>query len=464
MCRWSFSVILVLLGQSVHAADLLAGAATTDITPPRGYRMAGYYQERLNTGTRDPLQAKALVLKQGDRQAALVFCDLVSIPRDLTEKARALAQSLTGIPAANIAIAATHSHTGPLYHGVLREFFHQRAVDRLGKDPQEEVDYPAELAEKLAKAIASAQAKAVPIRLDAGRGEEERISFNRRFHMKDGTVRFNPGILNPDIVRVAGPIDPDVGVLLARPTGGGRPLAALTVFALHLDTVGGTEYSADYPKVVADELAKTLGPQCVSLFGAGTCGDINHIDVKVKQRAKTEAIGKQLTEAVQAAFPTLKPIEVPDLAVAHQVVDVPTREVSDEEVAQAKKRINDIGTPALPFLEAVRTVTTLDLRSAYPSGVAKLEVQVFRLGADTAIVTLPGEIFVELGLAIKRDSPFRNTLVIELANSAPAYVPTKKAFAEGSYEIVNSRVRPGGGEQLVATALELLKSLKVTAR
>jgi hypothetical protein len=96
----------------------------------------------------------------------------------------------------------------------------------------------------------------------------------------------------------------------------------------------------------------------------------------------------------------------------------------------------------------------------WPGGRAALEVQVFRLDRDTAIVTLPAEIFVELGLAIKAASPFKTTLVVELTNEGLSYIPTKKAFAEGSYEIVNSRVQPGSGERLVEAAIELLKELQ----
>jgi hypothetical protein len=73
---------------------------------------------------------------------------------------------------------------------------------------------------------------------------------------------------------------------------------------------------------------------------------------------------------------------------------------------------------------------------------------------------LPGEVFVELGLAIKAASPFKTTLIIELANDDAAYIPTKKAFAEGSYETVNSHIQPGGGELLVDAAIKLLNELK----
>jgi len=87
-------------------------------------------------------------------------------------------------------------------------------------------------------------------------------------------------------------------------------------------------------------------------------------------------------------------------------------------------------------------------------------VQIFRLDPETAVVGLPGEVFVELGLAIKQASPFPVTMIVELSNDNPHYVPTQKAFAEGSYETVNSIVQSGGGEMLVDAAVKLLKELK----
>ncbi len=278
--------------------------------------------------------------------------------------------------------------------------------------------------------------------------------------MKDGTVRFNPGALNPDIVRPAGPIDPEVGIILVGPASGGPPRAGLTVFAMHLDTVGGTSYSADYPHYLEAELRKAFGPKFVSLFGAGTCGDINHIDVSTKTRASTESLGTRLAETVLAARPDLKPVKSPSLAVATATVDVPLQRPTEAEVAEARTLIDRVGNKSLPFLEQVRVAKVLDLHQNYPDATAKLDVQAFRLGPELAIVTLPGEVFVEHGLAIKRGSPFATTLVVELANASPAYIPTKKAFAEGSYEVVNSRVAPGGGEMLVEAALRLLKGLK----
>ncbi|HEY7154743.1 MAG TPA: neutral/alkaline non-lysosomal ceramidase N-terminal domain-containing protein [Gemmataceae bacterium] len=463
-CFALFSICFVgiMPGMRLPAAELRAGVAVVDITPPTGYRMAGYFSERFNTGTHDPLQAKALVFRQGDERAALVFCDLVGIARDVSDRARQTAAKKTGIPATNILIAATHSHTGPLYMGALRQYFHERTVADKGADPHERIDYPAFLAEKIAEAIDKAHKSARPVALSAGMTRQEGLSFNRRFHMKDGTVRFNPGKLNPDIVRPAGPIDPQVGLLRLR--DGEKDLALLTVFALHLDTVGGTEYSADYPFHLERTLRPVLGAEGVSLFAAGTCGDINHIDVSKKdpQKGQSEAgrIGAALGETVRAALPKLRPASSPNLAIRRTIVKAPLQKYDAEAIAQARKDMAKIGTRELPFLKQVETYKIVSLQML-PGETLPMEVQVFRLSDDVALVGLPGEIFVELGLAIKKASPFAVTLVVELCNDAPGYVPTLKAFKEGSYETVNSRVQPGGGEKLVEAASRLLKELHV---
>ncbi len=234
------------------------------------------------------------------------------------------------------------------------------------------------------------------------------------------------------------------------------------MFALHLDTVGGTEYSADYPFHLERNLRSAIGTEGVSLFGAGTCGDINHVDVSKKdpQHGQLEAarIGTSLGETVQAALSNLKPIRSPRLAVRRAIVNAPLQKYSAEAIAQAKKDMAKIGTRDLPFLKQVEAYKIVSLQML-PGDTLPMEVQVFRLSDEVAIVGLPGEIFVELGLAIKKASPFPVTLVVELCNDTPGYVPTAKAFKEGSYETVNSRVQSGGGEKLVEAAGRLLREL-----
>ena len=114
------------------------------------------------------------------------------------------------------------------------------------------------------------------------------------------------------------------------------------------------------------------------------------------------------------------------------------------------------------FLIRVRARRILALEKMRAQGDTwPVEIQVLRLGHDTAIVALPGEVFVELGMAIKKASPFKTTLVVELAGSSElAYVPTSKAFVEGAYEVINSRLAPGGGELMVRAGVKMLQQLK----
>lgn len=450
-CQWETAV----------AEALQVGTAVVDITPPVGSRMSGYFYERLSTGTHDPLVAKALLLEQGDVRAAWVFCDLVGVPSSVTGPARTQAAEATGIPRECIFIAATHTHTGPLYFGPLRNYFHEQAVAKEGADPHETTDYPAELTEKLVAAIKSAASNAAPVDLYAGTTTQEGLAFNRRYVLRNGTVATNPGKLNPNIVRPAGPIDPEVGLLQFRRDG--KPTAGLTVFALHSDTTGGTEFAADYQFYLQRDLTQALGRDYLSLFGIGTCGDVNHLDLShdrpQKSPVESERIGSTLATSVAKALPELPRVERPTLAAESKSVSVPLQKYATDEISKARADLAKVGKREMPVLEQVAAVKIVGVAD-YGVEAAPMEVQTFRLSNSLALVALPGELFVELGLAIKQRSPFATTLVVELSNEYPGYIPTRRGFAEGGYEPTNSKIAPGGGEMLVDAAVELLRTLQ----
>jgi len=239
-------------------------------------------------------------------------------------------------------------------------------------------------------------------------------------------------------------------------------VAGLTVFAMHSDTVGGTLYSADYAFYLQQTLRAAFGKNYISAFAAGTCGDINHINVAVKEPVKgfdvAERLGTTLGQAVLAAVPKAEAIRNPSLAVRSVKINAPLQEVTPAQLADAREKITKLSDSSTGFFIKVEAVKILDLAEKGTNW--PMEVQVFRLDSDTAIVGLPCEIFVELGLAIKAASPFKKTLVMSICNDRPSYVPTKKAFAEGSYEVTNARVKPGVGEMLVETAIKLLQEAK----
>jgi hypothetical protein len=269
-------MLLCAPATGLHAAELRAGAAQVGITPPVGIGLAGYYFERGADGTNDDLFAKALVLDAGGTKAALVTLDLISTTRPMVEAARREIEKATGIPGANVMISATHAHTGP----VLAE--RGQRDDASGENAQLTQKYSSGLPALITESVRLAAERLEQVRASAAVVLEPNLSFNRRFHMRDGSVGWNPGKMNTNIVRVAGPIDPEVGVIYfeaasSRPPA--KPLATYVNFAMHPDTVGGAKFSADYPGALARRLAEYKGPDMVTLFANGACGNINHINV-----------------------------------------------------------------------------------------------------------------------------------------------------------------------------------------
>lgn len=467
---------LVVGTSNGFAADALrVGIAEADITPPVGFPIAGYYHERLADGTIDPLKAKAIVFRDANTQAALVVCDLIGIATDLSQAVRKQASEKTGIPATNIVISATHSHTAPDY---MKELYL-----RLGKEGQEPLRaaYIDKLISGPVEAIVKAHAAAKPAVLECGSATQVTpVSFNRRSVMRDGSVKTWQSHDNPEVVRAAGPIDPEIALLNVRDEAG-KSLGILSNFALHLDTVGGLKWSADYPFFIEQTLRKAAGSEVVSIFGTGCCGDINHANPRSKIRNKADFIGNSIGESIQKQFGQLKRLERTDLVVKSRVVKLPLQDATKDEVAHSIKILDAANRKEkVEFLDHVTAYKKLildQLRHREPhantaahitwglsrslAGVGEtlpVDVTVMALGGDVAIVCLPGEVFVELGLAIKQGSPFRTTLVIELSNSVESiYVPHRAAYAGGSYEVTNSNLQPGAGEMLVETALSLLR-------
>jgi neutral ceramidase len=411
----------------------------------------------------DSLHVKAVVLRQNAQQIALVECDVSGVSGEISTNARHLASLSTGIPYDNICVSATHTH-----------------MDSPHKD----------LTEAIVQAISDAHSKVKPVKMKSAMGTQYNVSFNRRYFMKDGSVVFNPMFLNPDIVRPVGPIDPEVGIVMFYDDITNTPLSALLNFALHLDIVKeyGAVYqqtgagsrnsvSADYPYWIETALRKDFGDTFNSIFFTGCCGNINHWDFSKPgpqsgHKTKSKQVGDSLYASIKRALPEARE-EVVSLASRSRVINIPLQSYTDDDLKWAKSitgtRLSgksEVPDERQQFLDNVRRRRILWLDEQKQKGITSvpIDVQVFRLSSNTAIVTLPGEMFVEHGLAIKNFSPFVNTIVIELSNTSIAYVPNQKAFSQGGYEVENSRLIPGGGEILAEAAIRMLKELKEDAR
>jgi neutral ceramidase len=438
------------------------GAAAVVITPPRGTPMAGYYFARGAEGVHDDLFAKAIVIESGGSKAALVALDLISTTRDLVEEARHAVEVATGVRGDAVMISATHAHTGPVLSG--------RGVREIAMGGQSELAraFRAGLPKKIAEAVRLAESLARPSVMLVGHGRETSIAFNRRYHMTDGTVGWNPGKLNPKVLKPAGTIDPDVAVVSFE-SAENQPVAAYINYAVHLDNVGGQWFSADLPYTLGKLLADVQGPDLVTVFTAGCCGDVNHIDVNWSRPQKgfenAARMGTILAAEVLRTWPRLKTVRPAGLRTKSEMVRLAVPEVSQDDVAKARDVVarRDAPKSAKPtFLESVQAFKVLDV-AARNGRPLEVEVQVVAMGDEVAWVSLPGEIFVELGLAIKQDSPFPSTIIAELANGSIGYVPSRRAYAQGNYEVVSARCAEGSGERLVDAALRLLSSLYAEA-
>jgi len=449
--------VALLIPPALPAAEgLRMGAAAVDITPPKGAPMAGYYSTRLSEGTHDPLYAKALVFEQDGAKVALVSLDLIGTTRDSVEAARREIEKLAGWRAEAVMISATHAHTGPILSGGLRADAQGAKMDVIEK-------YMADLPKMIAESVRLAESRLTSAKVFTGMGHEDDLSFNRRYFMKDGTVGWNPGKLNPNIVKPAGPIDPEVPVVYCE-SGEGKPLATYVNFAMHLDTVGGMEFSADYPFTLAKLLGQIKGPDMVTLFTIGTAGDINHVNVSNRdpQKGHGEAarIGTILAGEVLKTYARLEPVKTSAPRVRTRMVSLPLPKIEPGEVEKAREFATRYGGKNEPkFLQKVWAFKVLDV-AAREGKPQEVEVQVIALGDDLAWVSLPGEIFVELGLAIKKASPFKHTIIAELANGSIGYIPTKRAYAQGNYEPISARCAEGSGERLVEEALRLLQEVR----
>lgn len=422
-----------------------------DITPDLGARMAGFFEDRRVEGVHDPLLARAMAVDDGRHPLLLVTCDLLSLSRGTVLAAKERIRAATGIPPESVMVSGTHTHTGPATGPVFM------------RPPSAE--YVARLEERVAQAAVEAWERRQEAELGIGWGFEGKLSHNRRFMMRSTRqVVMHPPKGSTDILYQEGRVDPEVGVLSVRGLDG-RPLGCLLNFACHVNVVGGTLVSADYPGAFAAAMKQRHGGHHVALFANGCCANLCQIDVYDPERNDwgfewAEQMGQRLADdvvKVEAGLEYQAEMRLDSRAVELQF---PLRRFPDSLLAWAQT-VRESGTDpgivertyaemGFALRERVRTRPT-------DPGV----IQALRLG-EVGMVGLPGEIFVEFGLDIKLDSPARRTFVVELANGVVGYVPTREAFVGGGYEqrsATSSWLTPGAGEMMVDTALSLLDSM-----
>jgi len=429
-----------------------AGFSRVDITPASPVWMDGMIRAHKSTGVHDPIFARVIVLSGGSRPAdgfAICSLDLCALSDEDCREIRGAAEKQTGIPRDRIILAATHSHSGPATVG----FFGDR-----------EDAYVRELKEKTVAAIRNAAAVMVPAAAGCASGREETISHYRRLLADDGHVVMNWEPWPAErLVGPLGVIDPEVGVMkVVSGDGAATSLGFLFNHAGHPNVMSGDNYliTPDYPGRAENLVEKALGGTAVFVNGAQGTMDIDGL--KDRDWAGVERVGRALADEVVATARQIVPNSNVRLRSASRSYSIPVRKISDDEKAWAENIVKKTGGALKPVADGVgddyKAELFLRLWNKRQEEVS-LE-QICLAVDDCAFLSFPGELFTEIGMRIKAESPFRHTYILGLANGCVGYVPTRKAIREGGYESETRELDDSAEEVVVEQSLALLRSVK----
>jgi neutral ceramidase len=427
---------------------LLVGASKRRVTPP----LSVPYLTSSGNGTNAPFQgfhddlfARALVLDDGHQPLAVLSVDAIGYDnsvlgrgRDFTRELRRQVARRTGLKAEAIMLAATHAHSVP---------------ETIGLTPFREVpgvpEWLEEHLRELVETVVEAWNSRAPARAFAGITQVEGIARYRRIVLKGGKLSVHGAVPPPEQVAVPWQLDEALNLLWFEREDG-APCAALMNYTAHpVIAMLLPRVCADYPGAASTLVEERLrGAVC--LFTNGAAGNINSVKVSTNYD-DVAALGGKLGSAALEKIAALR--AGPPLADT-------TTEVRSERI-QLEPR------PCPPLAEALKaasptaigkggTVTRLALKLA--EGPLKGELQAMRLG-PVRWIALPGEPFVETGLALKQAGA---TFVMGYANGYLGYFPIRRAYEEGGYEVTQgawSRVAPGSAEHLQDLGTKMLHRL-----
>jgi hypothetical protein len=431
---------------------LYAGFAETDITPKLGSQSPGGMQARRLNEVHDPLKAVAMVIKGESATVALVGVDSLFIGEDATARAGETITRETKIPGSHVLVGASHTHGG----GPVASCFES------DQDPE----YVNLVATRVAEAVATAFHALHQAEVGDGIGHEPSISFNRRFLMRDGRQATHPGKGNRDIVKPAGPIDPDVGLLAARAPDG-TLLGLFVNFACHLTVRGGNGFTADYVHDLRATVRRHFkNPKLPVGFLLGAAGDVTQVDNLRPGREFGDdwaalfglALGAEVAQTVERLSWRKDAV----IQAVQTTVPIPIREPRDMALETPALGLGS-GSAADKVYARERELVAQE-RARRP--LIPCEVQAIRIG-ELGIVTNGAEFFCQLGLDIKAASPFARTWVVSLANQWIGYVATPSAYYAGGYEPRTARsakMAPWAGQTLIEAALAALKQLRELTR
>ena len=433
-------------------SELKAGFARVDITPPLGTTLAGYPQTRYADGVRDPLTATAVVFDDGEKRAVVMSIDHLGLNMARTEVMRPIIAEAAGTVADGIHICCTHTHLAPLTY------------------PGHNDDYVQFLTRRMCDAAVMAVKDLAPTTMLYTRAKVEDVAFIRRFRMKDGSCKTNPGFQNPDVDHPLGMPDEEASLLIIKREG--APEIGIVNFQVHPDTIGGETISADFPYFVRSTYEELVeNSRCMYINGAQ--GDTNHIDVRLGRGQcrggykRTRYMGRKIALSVIANYDLALPLEGTKVNFGQKYVYVKYNKGNPEQISEAQEvmrrfkegGIDAVGPASMGMLRtSIYAQSNRIVSLMNEPDERQIVLSAVRVG-DVAFAGFPGEPFTDMGRGVKKSSKFTLTIPSCCTNGYEAYYPTQDAYEEGSYEGMTARFVRGTAEQLTEESAELINGL-----
>lgn len=443
-----------------------AGFSKACINPPYGAPIVGYYEERFVKGIHDDLFVRATAFDDGEKKAVIISIDVCFLWQKYFDGIKKAIKEATGICEDAIFINCSHTHTGPL---IGFDFV-------IGKGSSEAYDefFITSVRDAVIYAIADMEEATV----ETASAEAKHISFIRRYRMKNGGVQTNPGVNNPDIDHALGKPNEMVKVIKIKRENADD--IVMINFGTHPDSVGGEYISADYMGYACDIIEKAVpGTNCMFLLGCQ--GDVNHVNVSPtkgeaaiskidfdgvpRSNAHSEHMGRVIASAALSVYSITEKINTDKISYSSSKVEIPSNQENDRlEEAERIHELHVSGRDSeLPFKEMELTTVVAEaeriLKLKDGPEFFEFILSAVKIG-DLVFAGVGGEPFTEIGNRICSGSPFEETVLCCLTNSAGDYIPTRSAYEEGGYEAKSAKMKPGCDDMIVDGMIKLLSEIK----
>ena len=459
---------------------LKAGFARADITPMMGIPIRGYLQPRFAEGVLDPLEICALALECGNDRAVLISMDNCGFDTETMTWYRERIAGKCGISSEAVFLSCTHTHTGPFIYkpGILSKEDAAPGPGWLAGSVGLIEEYAEWVGKRLEDVSAFAFDDCKEARCGFGVGNAPNIAFIRRYVMKNGEIRTNPGVNNPEIDHPCGKTDECVNVL--RFDRDSADNIVLVNFGNHPDTVGGNLISADWPGFARRKVEKALdGVKCI--FFNGAQGDVNHVNVFPKNGDLNDMfldfddvsrgygharhLGNVVTGAVLQVYDKAGYRDVDSIRSRTKMIRVPSNRPAEEDLPAAREIVKlhrEGHDDEIPYSGMMHTTVVAEAERMLQleSGPDFFEMPLSAVAVgDIAMIGLPGEPFTGIGTGLKGNKTFAAILPCCITNGGEGYFPMMDAYKEGGYEARSSRFRAGVAELLIREGNILLDEM-----